>query len=140
MNRGAAGSKPLLVTAAPGAAFMATVGKVFTLLVTAGVLLVPTGGGGGVVTSRWGDVGGGCRVEVLRTSVAGFCVAATVAGAVVIVGLPVVTVVVVGAAVTMVTGLGVSGLVVGGAEVGSLNWGRKGDEGRCVKTKKCCCG
>lgn len=72
MSRGTAGCRSSLGTTASGVASMAdmvTVGEASTPLVTTGILPVPTGGEGGVVTSRKGDVVGGRTVEVLRTSV-----------------------------------------------------------------------
>lgn len=70
--RGTAGSRSSLGTTESGAASMAdmvTVGEASKPLVTTGILPVPTGDGGGVVTSSKGDVVGSWTVEVLRTSV-----------------------------------------------------------------------
>lgn len=72
MNRGMAGSRFSLGTTASGAAFIADVvteGEASKPLVTTGILPVPTGGWGGVVTSRKGDVVGSWTVKVLRTGV-----------------------------------------------------------------------
>lgn len=129
MNRGTAGSR-----SSPGPASTAdvvTAGEASTPLVTTGILPVQAGGGGRVETPRKEGVVGSWMVDVVPgTGVVSLWVAATVLGTAVIIGLLGITVVVVRAAVTTVTGCGVTGLVVGGAEVGSLNWGGKGDEGR----------
>lgn len=129
MTRGREGSRSSLgntASRAPSTEDMVKGGEASTPLVTTGILPVPAGGRGEVVTSRKGDVVSSRMVEVCRTGVVRLRVAATVLGVAVIVRLRVIMV----AAVTMVTGFGVAGLVVGGAEVGSLNWGGKGDGGR----------
>lgn len=129
MTRGREGSRSSLgntASRAPSTEDMVKGGEASTPLVTTGILPVPAGGRGEVVTSRKGDVVSRRMVEVCRTGVVRLRVAATVLGVAVIVRLRVIMV----AAVTMVTGFGVAGLVVGGAEVGSLNWGGKGDGGR----------
>lgn len=133
MTRGREGSRSSLgntASRAPSTEDMVKGGEASTPLVTTGILPVPAGGRGEVVTSRKGDVVSSRMVEVCRTGVVRLRVAATVLGVAVIVRLRVIMVAAVWVAVTMVTGFGVAGLVVGGAEVGSLNWGGKGDGGR----------
>lgn len=72
MNRGKAGSSSLLGTTVSGAASMVDmviVAEASTPFVTTGTLPVPTRGGGGVVTSRKGDLVGSWTVEVLSMGV-----------------------------------------------------------------------